>query len=263
MGIVRTTTNFNGTELSGLTGVTVLATDSYLIPKRTLTMADVSRTNQAKVSSAFFTGKTITIRLGISALTRDLVETYLDNVINAVAPLEKALILREGGELRSYTATLSDGVRRVDGGSYIEMDFVFETSDHYGYAIPYEKLLDATGRTLYNYTDTLVFGGGADTQAPIITAFLSAIGAGTSNTVTIGNVATGRYIVVNRAWTAGDRLVIDCQNKTVKVNGALVDFTGAFPEFAPGNGYLNYNDTFSTRTLALSAYYYRRYLWYG
>lgn len=252
---------FNNTNLASITGVTILRTNSFLLPRRTLSMNVMSRTNVSKLSNAFYTSKEITIGVAITALTRDLAEASLDTLTNILSPLEKDLVIKEAGELRRYTATLSDAVPRQEGGSYIEMDFVFQTSDHYGYAIPYEKLLDATGRTLYNYTDPLTIGGQADTQAPIITAFLSAITAATTNTVTIGNVATGRYIVVNRAWTAGDRLVIDVQNRTVKVNGTKVDYTGAFPEFASNTtGYLNYNDTFTTRTLALSAYYYRRYL---
>lgn len=251
---------FDNNDFTSIAGLTILATDSFTPPKRIVTSNVMARANLSKISSAFFTTKDITIRVGISRLTRDLVEASLDSLSNILFGVEKDLVVRENGELRRYTATHIDTVFRTSGGAYVELDLVFMCSDSYGYAIPYEKLLDVTGRTLYNYTDTLSFSGGADTQAPIITAVFSAIGTGTTNTVTIGNVTTGRYIVVNRAWTVGDVLIIDCQNKTVKVNGTAVDFTGAFPEFASTTGYLNYNDTFSTRTLAFSVYYYRRYL---
>lgn len=252
---------FNGIDLTSIPGLTVLGQNNFDPPKRTLTIGAVARSNVSKVSSAFFTGKQISLRIAISALTRDLAEQSLDTLFSKLIAVEAQLVLRDAGELRSWTATYVDFVRGTDGGAYIEGSLVFETSDHYSYAIPYEKLLDATARTLYNYTDPLAVGGGGDTQAPIITAFISALTGGTTSTVTISNNATGRGIVVNRAWTAGDRLVIDCRNRTVKVNGTAVDFTGAFPEFASNTtGYMNYNDTFATRTLALSAYYNRRYL---
>lgn len=253
-------TSFNNTDVTTVPGLTILSVDSHVIPKRMISSSMLARMSKAKVSSAFFGMREITVKVGISRDTRALVEQSIDALNYIMQGIEKDLVIKQSGELRRYTATLSDQMYNQDGGAYSEIELVFTCSEAFGYALPYEKLLDQTGRTLYNYTDPLTLSGGADTQAPIITAFLSALSGSTTNAVQIGNVGTGKFITVSRSWTAGDRLVIDCQNRTVKVNGSNVDFVGAFPDFAPGIGYLNYNDNFSTRTLALSAYYYRRYL---
>lgn len=252
---------FDGNNLPNLvTGLTVLGVNSYLMPSRNVIVNEVIRSDKSKVTTGFYTAKDIVVTVGISRDTRANAENSMDSLFGYIQGLEKALQIVEGGQLRQYTATYSDMVLKTGGGAYIELDIVFTCSDRFGYSLQYEQLLETTGRTLYNYTDTLTLNGSAPTQAPVITAFISALSGATTNQVAVGNVATGRFITVSRAWTAGDRLVVDCQNKTVQVNGVAVDFTGAFPEFAPGTGYLNYQDNFVSRTLALSAYYNRRYV---
>lgn len=262
MGQVVYPVKFNNIDLNTISGLTVLRTNPYIFAKRTLDINQIARSNAAKVNTGFYTDRQIAVRVNMSQNTRALLEQSIDSLAGILQGLEKDLILPQSGTLRRYTATYADSVVKEDGGSYIEMDLIFATSDHYGYSLQYEKLLDATARTLYNYTDSFTVNGSADTQVPVITAFISAFTGATNNTVTIKNAATTQAIAVNRAWVAGDRLVVDVSNKSVQVNNADANYTGAFPEFA-GNGttgYLNYQDDFKTRTLALSAYYYRRYV---
>lgn len=252
---------FNNIILSEVVpGLTVLAVNSYVPPKRTLTINGIARTNRNKVSTGFFTSKEIIVTVGITRDTRANAEISLGVLLTYIQNIEADLVVIQEGLPRRYTATYSDCDITTGGGSYLEVDLVFTLSESFGYNLSYETLLSTTGRTLYNYTDTLTFNGTAQAQLPIITAFLSALSGATTNQVTIKNVATGVGITVNRAWTAGDRLVIDSQNRTVTVNGTAADFSGGFPEFTPGVNYLNYQDNFVSRTLALSAYYYRRFV---
>lgn len=253
---------FDNVDLATINGLTVLSTNPYAIPKRTLSNNQISRASLSKTTLGLYTQRDIVIHVGITRNTRNEVELSLDSLMAIVQGLEKYLVVPQSNTLRRYTATLSDVNITTSGGAYVEMDLVFSCSDKFGYSLQYEQLLNATGRTLYNYTDALTFGGSADTQLPVITAFISAFSGATNNTVTLMNVATAQSIAVNRAWTAGDRLIIDPSNTLtpVTVNGAAVDYSGAFPVFAPGAGYLNYQDNFSTRTLALSVYYYKRFV---
>lgn len=261
MAIVTTPVWFDNNELTTVVpGLTILGINSYLIPKRNLVVNDVARSDKSKISTGYYNSKDITISVGITNATRTAAEQSLDTLLLYLQGLEKDLVLNEGGAQRRYTATYSDYMIKTSGGSYVELDLIFTCSDRFGYSLQYEKLLDTTGRTLYNYTDAITLNGNAPWQVPVLTVFLSAITAATTNIVTLKNAATGRSISVNRAWTAGDRLIIDCQNRTVTVNGVAADFTGSFPEFAPGAGYLNYQDTFTSRTVAISAYYYRRFV---
>ena len=260
MGQIIYPVTIDGIDLNTITGLTVLSTNPYIFPKRSLSMNAIARSNSSKVTTGYYTDRQVAVTINISRNTRSLLEQSLDSLTAIIQGIEKELILPQSGTLRKYIVTYSDSVVKVNGGSYIEMDLIFVCSDHLGYSLQYEKLLDTTARTLYNYTDSFTISGSADTQVPVIVAFISALTGATSNIITIKNVATTQGITVSRAYTAGDRLIIDVYNKTVTVNGVAVEYTGAFPEFAPGIGYLNYQDNFKTRTLALSAYYYKRYI---
>lgn len=65
--------------------------------------------------------------------------------------------------------------------------------------------------------------------------------------VQFGNNTTGQQITVNRIWTYGDTLVVDCNLKQVTVNGVIVNWSGAFPELPPGAQSLGYSDSFTSR----------------
>jgi hypothetical protein len=81
-----------------------------------------------------------------------------------------------------------------------------------------------------------------------------------SNTITIENDTTGQAISVERVWTKTDVLELDVANKTVKVNGTAVDYSGAFPYFAPGTHDLIISSDFSVYKLTVTVDYYKRYL---
>jgi hypothetical protein len=75
-----------------------------------------------------------------------------------------------------------------------------------------------------------------------------------------GNNGNGQTIGVTRAFVSGDVVVIDCVAKTVTVNGVLVPYVGAFPEFPPGAQNFTYQDSFSSRTFTISVVYAQRFL---
>lgn len=253
---------FDSIDLATILGLTVLSTNPYAIPKRTVSENQTARASKSKQTIGLYTQRNITVRVGITRDTRPLVEQSMDSLMTILQGIEKDLILPQSGTKRRYVASLVDVNIITSGGSYIEMELVFGCADKLGYGLQYEKLLDQTGRTLYNYTDPLTVGGSADTQLLVITAFLSAIGGSASNTVTLKNTVTNQTCSITRTWTAGDRLVIDPTNETtpVTVNGVAVEYDGAIPTFSPGNNWLNYQDGFTSRTLDLSVYYYKRFV---
>lgn len=168
-----------------------------------------------------------------------------------------------GGSLnRRYYATATNiDVRRPGGLYWAEFSVTFTATQPFGQDINTTSLLSASGRTSASYTDGITLGGTAPFQLPIVTITFSAINPTTSvQTVNIGNAATGQQINITRQWAATDVLVVDSTQNTVTVNGSPVDFTGAFPTFFPGTGSLTYADTFTTRTFAVSAVYYKYYL---
>jgi len=252
--------SFNSNALTDVPGLTILETDPYKPASRTLSIAQLTRTNKAKVNSGFYGKKTIRVRVGITRATRALAETSLDILMGYLQGIEKDLLLQQSGGTRKYTATYTDYNLVREGGSYFILDLYFETSDHLGYDTAYTLLAQVSGFTSGYKNTTITVEGSADWQAPLITVTISALSGGTDKTVTIGNDRTGQQVSITRTWAAGDVIEVDALAQSVKVNGTEVAFTGGIPEFAPGVGYLTYSDNFTSRTWSMTAKYYRRWV---
>jgi len=250
---------FDSNSLTDVTGLTVLKTDPYKPPARRLNIYELARAHKSKGLSGWYNKRIITIKVGISRDTRANVEASLDDLMDKLHGVEKILQLPQAGTLREYYSTFSQAVVVTEAGAYLEIDLIFECSDNFGYDVQPVQALSISGATTASSSDSLSFGGSAPTQVPVITFTLSALTGGTSKNVIIGNGVTGQEITINRTWTAGDLIIIDCFNRTVKVNGTEVAFTGAFPEFATGNGLLTYEDTLTTRTRSGTVIYNKRY----
>lgn len=253
---------FNNNNLATVPGLTILASMPYPPAKRKLTTYDIARTNRAKVNSGFYNKMTIIVRVGISRDSRDLVEQSSDTLMGLLQGLEKDLLVRQSGGTRKYTCSFADAVLRESGGSYLEMDLVFETSDHFGYDQNDTLLNQVSGYTSGQKTDLITLGGSAAWQVPKIIITISALTTGTSKSVIYGNDNTGQQVTITRTWAAGDVIEIDAHPlaQTVKVNGTEVAWTGAIPEFAPGIGYVSYSDNFSARTMSYTMTYKKRYV---
>lgn len=256
MSVIQNPCFFNGYDLTSVPGLTVLSTNPYIPPQRKINIADIIRTDRAKATSAFYTKRQISVKVGITAGSRALIEQALDSLMAMLQGVEKELIMNQGAGQRKYFATLSDAVINASGGSYLEITLVFECSDRFGYD------LQSTLALIVSYTATanIVFAGSAPWQAPIITITFSAVTGGTSKDVVVGNGVTNQKVTINRTWVAGDVLVIDTLAGTVKVNGVEVAFSGALPLFTPGTGVFTYADTLSTRTLTGEVRYNKRYV---
>lgn len=242
---------YNDIDLTSVEGLTVLKTDPYRPPKRSLSLANLIRTNKSKLTGAYYTERNITVRVEITRNTRALMEQSLDTLMGILQPLEKALVLNQGVSRRKYYCTFSDSVivEESAGGSYLELDLVFACSDRFGYDLGATNLLNiSSAYTSADRSDGLTFQGSALWQVPVITITYSALTGGTNKAVTIGNGNTGQAVTITRTWTAGDVIQIDCYNKTVKVNNIEVAFTGAIPEWNRGFGYWYYNDALTTRS---------------
>jgi len=254
------TATFNGIDLASVSGLTILATNPYEPAMRRLMLDDLARSDLAKVSSAFYTKKSIVVQVGITRATRDLVEQSVDSLMTILQATEKYLVIKQSGSTRKYTCTYQSTNMKIDGGSYVEMQLVFETSDHFGYDINPTLLLQVTGFTSGQSTNAITVGGSAPWQVPVITITMSSVAGSGTRAIIVGNGATGQAVTISRSWTAGDVIVINASTQSIKVNGAEVTSSGAIPEFAPGVNYLTYTDNFTARTFSLTAVYNKRYV---
>lgn len=261
MSYVSNPVIFNSNYLETVQGLTVLATDSYKPAKRNLSTANLARSSNSVHNSAFYNKLTIVVKVGITRNTRAQLETSVDSLMTMLQGINKILTLVQSGGTRNYYCTFIDAPASVDGGSYIELDLVFECSDRFGYSTVLSTLLSiTTSFTSQSRSDQLLFVGSAPTQAPVIRLTFSSVAGASTRIVTIGNGQTGQQISITRVWSNGDFLEIDCLNKTVRVNNLDVDFDGAIPRWATGYGYWYYNDTFTSRAFTGNITYYPRYI---
>lgn len=260
MSIINYFAIFNGYNLTTVPGLTVLATNPWMPARRKLALNILARSNKSKTNSAFYTERIITVRVCIQRNSRDAVEQAIDILMTNIQGLEKELWLAQSGTVRKYYCTYSGYAIQRAGGAYWEADLQFTCSDNFGYDTSYTPII--TNRTTSTATaaDQYNFTGSAPFQAPIITVKLTAVTGGAPGTMTIGNSNTGQNISITRTWAVNDFVEIDSVAETVKVNGAIVAFTGAFPKFATGLGTISYADTFTTRTVVRNAYYYKRWI---
>lgn len=165
------------------------------------------------------------------------------------------------GGTRRYVASVESLVIDRPGGlAFANFTIGLVCTDPFGRDTSTTSALSAAGRTAATYSDNHTFLGNAPFQLAVATITVTALTGGTSKTITWGNGGNGQAISVTRTWTAADILEIDTINKTVKVNGVEVEFTGAFPEFPPGAQAMAYDDGFTTRTFTISVVYTPGYL---
>lgn len=260
MSLITYPATFNNYSLPDINGLTVLATDPYKPPKRVLSISDIARSDSAKLNSAFYRKKVVTVTVALQRATRGLLETSIDSLMSILQGQEKELVLQQSNTNRKYICTLADVVVNRDGGAYVELDLVFECSDRFGYDTAATLLAQVSGYTSYLKTTQITVDGSAPWQVPLIIITYTAITDGTSKTVTVGNDANGQQLTITRTWAAGDVITIDSKNKSVKVNGVEFAAEGAIPEWARGVGYITVTDNFTARTYSMTMTYVKRYV---
>lgn len=208
-----------------------------------------------------YPNRPVTISGQISGTSIADCDSIIDTLQGYLRNQDANLDIAYNGGTRRYigTATTID-IKRPGGLAYASFTITF-TCQPFGQDTGTTTALNGTGRTAGAYHDTETFSGTAPYQLPIITITFSAVSDTTNpQTVAVGNDSTGQQIAVNRVWTATDVLVIDRTTNKVTVNGTEVEFSGAFPTFAPGSGIIGYSDSFTTRTMVENVVYTPRYL---
>jgi len=260
MSYLQTVVSYNGIDLNTVEGLTVLARDSYKPANRNVGSYGISRGNKNKVITAFYESKQITIKVGIAQKTRDLLEQSLDKLNAILQGYEEDLIIRQSGKDRKYIATLTKTNISEDGGSYVNMDLIFELSDIFGYDTYTTTLLNVSNWTGGSKTTEIIVDGSSVTQLPYISIVYSSVVGGTAKTVRISNEATGQTLILTRDWVTGDVLLVDTLNRIITVNGTTIAYTGSYPEFSVGTGYVTVSDDFTSRTYTMKMTYIKRYV---
>lgn len=251
---------FNGVNILSVPGSMVTGIDTLRYPKRNVTNNRLANVDNSVTTSAFYDGKPVNIRLVITRSTRDDLDAAVSELRRILEPINAVLQIPIQGTPRKYNkCTVSNIAFKDVGGGYAAVDIEFLSSDPFYYDTTPSTMLSVANLTSGNKSYPVVVYGTAR-QLPVITFTINSLTTGSNRTVAFTNPISGATISIQRTWAALEVLIIDCLNRTVQISGVDVDFTGNFLEWDIGNGFLNYTDNFTARSVNISSIYYRRYL---
>ncbi len=262
----RSVFTFNGVDPAAVVpGLSVIATNPYRPPVREITENKIANSDISVTSAANYKDKKLNVAVEIGRNTRELLDDSIDLLLACLQEREAALVLSAGSTTRQWTATFSNMSFSDAQGGHVTIDIEFLAANGIGTDISSTSLFSNSLSGASNNTAFVggPLGGSVKWQQPVITITLSALSGGTGASVVVGNPSNGQQVTITRNWTAGDVIVIDSRSglKKVTVNGTEVAFTGSIPEWQRGlAGSMDYSDTLTTRTRAMSGLYYKRYL---
>ena len=177
-----------------------------------------------------------------------------DLLAQALNRQQRPLVVPHAGSTRTYTATPANLIiKQPDGLNRITFSFEF--------VVPTGSSIDKTRTTLINTTNTLASATipltvtGSIVARPLITITFTTVTGGTGKTVSIRNAKDYIGLTVARNFVSGDTLAINSATFQIYINGVLTAPTGRMPTWTPGAGALFYSDTFTSRSISISASY--------
>lgn len=235
--------------------------DDESMPTKDVKVMALAHANRSKIPFTSHPSKTIKVGGTIYSDTIANLDTALDTFRGYFNGTDQNLDIDYVATIRRYTATVNSlAISRPNGLTFADFSLEFVCTNPFGQSTATTTALTATARTLATYADSHTFIGSAPYQLPLATITFTAITGGTTQSVNFGNNSNGQQITITRTWATNDVLIVDSVNKVVTVNNVITDYSGSFPEFAPGAGSMFYSDGFTTRTFNISVTYNALYL---
>ncbi len=251
---------FNGTDLNAIEGVEIDRVGLDSPPDVVLMAGKLSRSDGLKVYRKEYGGRKIPVEGRIMSSSREGYLNIRNQLLKVLNPKEKTLRVIIGNTPLEFTATVESTIFSDTGGGYGRIVINFLLADPFGYDRDARTIINGTLVTTASSTVSLLETIGGSYAAPAtFTATVAAITGGTGKYMDLAN-ELGENIRVTRTWVLNDVLVVNMKDKTARVNGALVDYTGTFWSLSPDNTSITYSDNFTTRSVGLVATYKRRYL---
>ena len=260
MSLIKTTDPiyFGGVNLLSVSGLSITGTDTFRYPNRDVKSFALTQTDKSVTTSAFYSSRPVNIRGIIVATGREDLDTSISELRNILEAKNQTLQLPVFGLQRQLkNVTVSNVAFQDTAGGYTGFDIEFNAADPFFYGTTLLEVLSVINLTSGNKSYPITFSGTAK-QEPIIRYIVDAVGSTTSRIVSLINPALEQTLAINRVWSVGDELIVNCSEKTVKVNGVDVEFTGTILYWSRGAGHINYTDEFSSRQVDLNVSYYKR-----
>lgn len=242
---------FEGNRLDLVAGVDLYNYDFTALPTRDVKIYKLARRSKSIITSSEFTQKNIPVFMDVCSGGRQETEetvTYLKALVQAQ---NGTMTVLEGGDEVQYTATLNE-FNIVWNGNHAYCSLVFLASDPIGTLTSPQVLFQINAITTAYASATFNVDGSALAE-PVSNIVLSSVTGGTGQFITLYNARTNQGITITGNFNNGDIISIDSRNLTITVNGVNKDFTGIFPTFQPGVQQVAYTDSFTARTVNITA----------
>jgi hypothetical protein len=245
----------DGTNLNSITGFTVRRIDVEPIGIANIE-ADKGMADGGIITSQYLKPRNITVSGEIARTSLTLGQTTLDNLNAILTGTNKVLGFDYAGSYRTFTVTPLAPVENDWNGGYKKIQLLFKAYDPFGYA-PNYTTASVTGQTGSEETCTITWAG-TYKALPIITVTLNSQTTSlVSNNITLTVGAS--VLIIPAVYADDDVIVVDCENKSVSINGAEVNYSGILPTISSSVLDVVYTDDFDTRNIDIEVQYKARY----
>jgi len=209
--------------------------EAFSTPSRELVTFKTPRADGGGWNGDYFRERRIKVSGIIEKTTASLLEAELDTFKRKMTTSQGNLDIKVDGEVRRIIATLEDPqvmFARREGYhiTFAPFDMTFLAVEPMWHALDYETLT-AEDIALLSYPSEVEVTGSYKAQ-PVIVIIVQA--ATSITALAFENTTNDDAITVSDSFAAGDVLTIDCEEKSVTINGVEVDYDGVFPELEVG-----------------------------
>ena len=230
------------------------------LPERSIDLETIAREDGFKIVNVGHDRKIIEVEGMLVTNTNSTMRTLLDSMKSSLRTKEKNLDIAYGGSTIRYEATVQD--------IEIPDDFYHITACPYRIIFvcqPFGKSTTPVSSSYNNvtgstYTNSINVTGSAEPR-PVIQFTVDSETSLTKIQFQNKPVdAVTNSITVSQSFNAGNVLIIDCGERTVKLNGNNSDFTGVFPTFYPSTNSITITFTSTAHQVDTLITYYPSYL---
>lgn len=258
---------WGGIDLNSADGVyRVLETDVFSSPEVRMDMLDLTRNDGRVMLYESLGGRTINMKVGVSALDQSSADSALDNLKSAVyypgGRLGQLLVSFPEGD-RLFTGKGTNTIVSRDAQDISDATISFQIVTEKSYSESTLGYLDFGAQTVITTSSSAipVQNNGTYLALPTVVITFSSLPV-TSAQFTIGNPDTSQYLTFSATGlTTSSTLTIEIQANRVLVDNRLVRSYGSMPKWMKGYGILEYSDNIGApHTVTITPRYIPRYI---
>lgn len=231
--MARVTVAYSGTSLQTSTLITQ-EIEHESVDGKQLDIQKLSSRDGGKLLGVSFSPRVIKLRGYIKSTTQALLETAIDDFKELLNGTTKNLDISYAGGTRRYVCDMAgiSLIRKYFNVTFAEWEATFVCAK-----TPFGRTTDTTSseytiNSIGTYAGSYVALGNYRPKPRIVIRFIQ---CAVVTVVKVNNTTSGDWIKVTKPteFSAGDVVIIDCDQYTCTINGVATDYDGFFPLFNP------------------------------